>query len=500
MLDDAAIINYLDSLDNPRSFRDVFNMLKGICDLLREKDVLDILKVLKLNNNKLNSLLGSFYKQNKGIIESGKLEDYINDPVLLELVEGYCDLNNIAINIEDNIEEVAGDVWDEDIELMFLKEVSKLPLLSALEEKELFKRYKNNDLKAKDEIVKGNQRLVVKVAKRNANKGVDLLDLIQEGNIGLMKAIDNYSVHKNSKFSTFAVWYIRSYVQRALVKKSGGITLPYVVNQELNKMIGLSADYNKIYGNDPDVSYLAKKMNKTEEEVEKLQGINVLKNCSASLNDIIIDDERVELGSVIPSPKSEEEIHDIDIKCTVELIINNANLKPHEMDVIKRRYGINPYSYPQTLKEIAKDKAYGCSTERICTIEQTALRKLQHYAHINSDDIDLTIEDKKKYYRIFSKFSNYPLELVNELLMKLDGKDLETVDLYNRRIRLDSKGNMRLYKIILPKLEKILSSEYFNNYRNCTSIYEIFSEFDIYSINKALSSITMANKKIVTKF
>ncbi|MGL5440682.1 MAG: RNA polymerase sigma factor RpoD [Filifactoraceae bacterium] len=256
---------------------------------------------------------------------------------------------------------------------MYLKEIGKIPLLSAEEEIELALKMEEGDEYAKKKLVEANLRLVVSIAKRYVGRGMLFLDLIQEGNLGLMKAVDKFDYSKGFKFSTYATWWIRQAITRAIADQARTIRIPVHMVETINKLIRISRQLLQDLGRDPRPEEIAEIM---EMSVEKVREIQKISQEPVSLETPIGEEEDSHLGDFIPdedalSP-SEAAAYSL-LKEQLEEVLKTLNER--EQKVLKLRFGLSDGRL-RTLEEVGKE--FDVTRERIRQIEAKALRKLKH--------------------------------------------------------------------------------------------------------------------------
>ena len=256
---------------------------------------------------------------------------------------------------------------------MYLKEIGKIPLLKPHEEVELAKRMLEGDEIAKQRLVEANLRLVVSIAKRYVGRGMLFLDLIPEGNLGLIKAVEKFDYVKGFKFSTYATWWIRQAITRAIADQARTIRIPVHMVETINKLIRVSRQLLQELGRDPKPEEIAKEMEMTEEKVREIMKIA---QDPVSLETPIGEEEDSHLGDFIPdddAPAPAEAAAYSLLKEQIEEVLGSLNER--EQKVLKLRFGLED-GRARTLEEVGKE--FDVTRERIRQIEAKALRKLRH--------------------------------------------------------------------------------------------------------------------------
>lgn len=265
-----------------------------------------------------------------------------------------------GINIDDHVK-------------MYLKEIGKVDLLSPDEETELARRMAEGDAEAKKRLAEANLRLVVSIAKRYVGRGMLFLDLIQEGNLGLIKAVDKFDYTKGYKFSTYATWWIRQAITRAIADQARTIRIPVHMVETINKLVRVSRQLVQELGREPTPEELAKELNMS---VEKVREISKISQEPVSLETPIGEEEDSHLGDFIPdddAPAPSEAASFVLLK--EQLVDVLKTLTPREAKVLKLRFGLDD-GRQRTLEEVGKE--FEVTRERIRQIEAKALRKLRH--------------------------------------------------------------------------------------------------------------------------
>ena len=345
-------------------------------------------------------------KKNKSILELQEINDFFSDMELdaeqMEKVYEYLEANHIDVlrvsGDGDGIEEL-DDVDDSDIVLtdeddvdmekidlsvpdgisiedpvrMYLKEIGKVPLLSADEEVELAKRMAEGDEDAKKRLAEANLRLVVSIAKRYVGRGMLFLDLSQEGNVGLIKAVEKFDYHKGFKFSTYATWWIRQAITRAIADQARTIRIPVHMVETINKLIRVSRQLLQELGREPTPEEIAAEL---DMPVERVREILKISQEPVSLETPIGEEEDSHLGDFIQDdnvPVPAEAAAQTLLKEQLDEVLDT--LTEREQKVLRLRFGMDD-GRARTLEEVGKE--FDVTRERIRQIEAKALRKLRH--------------------------------------------------------------------------------------------------------------------------
>jgi len=300
-------------------------------------------------------------------LDTGQIDDFYRalDELRIEIVDGEDEAADVA-----EATEVSTDALQ-----LFLKDVGKVDLLTAAKEVELAKRIERGEHRAKQEMVEANLRLVVSIAKRYRNQGLPFLDLIQEGTIGLVRAAEKFDHRKGFKFSTYATWWIRQAVARALADKARTIRMPVHVVEKLNKIVRSERKLRAELGREPAATEIAFDTGLTVDEVEQIRRTA---QTPVSLEKPVGDDEESEFGHFITDETSPlpEEVAAVTLRCE-QLARILKTLSYRERRVLELRYGLNG-EHPQTLDEVGR--AFNVTRERIRQIENQSLKKLRAHA------------------------------------------------------------------------------------------------------------------------
>ena len=306
-------------------------------------------------------------------------------------IENFTEDFSVLMNIEDDTDdEDEGVVLDKDGSIdvdatvpkgisvddpvrMYLKEIGKVPLLTADEEIELAKRMEAGDEYAKMKLCEANLRLVVSIAKRYVGRGMLFLDLIQEGNLGLIKAVDKFDYRKGYKFSTYATWWIRQAITRSIADQARTIRIPVHMVETINKLIRVSRQLLQTYGREPSPEEIAKEMGIT---VDKVREIQKIAQEPVSLETPIGEEEDSHLGDFIPDDDVPAPAEAAAFSMLKEQLVEVLDtLTDREQKVLKLRFGLDD-GRSRTLEEVGKE--FDVTRERIRQIEAKALRKLRH--------------------------------------------------------------------------------------------------------------------------
>ena len=298
------------------------------------------------------------------------LKDDIDDeePEIEDLEE----VENLKLDDISNINDVEGPNTDDPVR-MYLREIGRIPLLTSEEELDLAKRVLENDEEAKKKLAESNLRLVVSIAKKYVGRGMLFLDLIQEGNMGLIKAVDKFDYKKGFKFSTYATWWIRQAITRAIADQARTIRVPVHMVETINKLIRTSRHLLQQLGREPTPEEIAEEM---EIPVEKVMEIQKIAQDPVSLETPIGEEDDSHLGDFIPddeSPAPQDSAAYTLLKEQLEEVM--STLTPREAKVLKLRFGLED-GKARTLEEVGRE--FQVTRERIRQIEAKALRKLRH--------------------------------------------------------------------------------------------------------------------------
>ena len=337
-----------------------------------------------ISEQKLNEILN-------GIINNYKMKGSISTNALCDILEKYDTSANqidfvyksigeagIQIVDEDErdrelFEQALSDIGLDDPVKMYLKDIGRVPLLSADEEIQLAQHMQDGDEAAKKRLSEANLRLVVSIAKRYVGRGMLFLDLIQEGNLGLMKAVEKFDYQKGFKFSTYATWWIRQAITRAIADQARTIRIPVHMVETINKLSRVKRQLLQELGRDPQPDEIAAEMGVSPEKVREIMKIA---QDPVSLETPIGEEEDSHLGDFIPDDDVPAPAEAATATLLKEQLMDVLNtLTPREEKVLRLRFGIDD-GHQRTLEEVGKE--FNVTRERIRQIEAKALRKLRH--------------------------------------------------------------------------------------------------------------------------
>ena len=328
--------------------------------------------------------------QKKGVLSYKEIADALSeiDLDVKQIEKVYETLEHLGIELVEDLDRELAEIQtnEEEIDLsipegvglddpvrMYLKEIGKVPLLSSDEEIELAERMHNGDEAAKKRLSEANLRLVVSIAKRYVGRGMLFLDLIQEGNLGLIKAVEKFDYTKGYKFSTYATWWIRQAITRAIADQARTIRIPVHMVETINKLIRVSRQLLQELGREPRVDEIANAMGVNDEKVREIMKIA---QEPVSLETPIGEEEDSILGDFIPDNDAPAPSDMAAFMLLKEQLMNVLEtLTPREEKVLRLRFGLDD-GRARTLEEVGKE--FNVTRERIRQIEAKALRKLRH--------------------------------------------------------------------------------------------------------------------------
>ena len=330
------------------------------------------LSKIKLNKDQIDEVYDLVEKNGISIVDTrepngNELDDVEDED---DSADGVVLKNNGEIDVDATVPK---SLPTDDAVRMYLKEIGKVPLLTGEQERELAIRMEQGDEDAKKKLCESNLRLVVSIAKRYLNRGLSFLDLIQEGNLGLIKAVDKFDYTKGYKFSTYATWWIRQAITRSIADQARTIRIPVHMVETINKLIRISRQLLQELGREPTSEEIAKEMGIT---VEKVREIKKISQDPVSLETPIGEEEDSHLGDFIPDDDVPAPVEAAAYSMLKEQLMDVLDtLSEREKKVLMLRFGLED-GRPRTLEEVGKE--FDVTRERIRQIEAKALRKLRH--------------------------------------------------------------------------------------------------------------------------
>ena len=340
-------------------------MAKKKKNVLEYQEISDHFADLHLEEEQMDEILDALEKSGIDVLRITD-DDDIPDEELLLSDEDEVDMENLDLSIPDGIS-------IEDPVRMYLREIGKVPLLSAEEEIELAKRMENGDQEAKKRLAEANLRLVVSIAKRYVGRGMLFLDLIQEGNLGLIKAVEKFDYRKGYKFSTYATWWIRQAITRAIADQARTIRIPVHMVETINQLIRVSRQLLQELGREPTPEEISEEMGMP---VDRVREILKISQEPVSLETPIGEEEDSHLGDFIQDDNVPVPAEAASFTLLREQLVEVlGTLTEREQKVLRLRFGLDD-GRARTLEEVGKE--FNVTRERIRQIEAKALRKLRH--------------------------------------------------------------------------------------------------------------------------
>ncbi len=334
-------------------------------NVLEYQEITDHFADMALGEEQFDKIIETLEQSNIDILRITE-EDDVDDEEIILTEEDDVDVESIDLSVPDGIS-------IEDPVRMYLKEIGKVPLLSAEEEIELAQKMEVGDQEAKKRLAEANLRLVVSIAKRYVGRGMLFLDLIQEGNLGLIKAVEKFDYRKGYKFSTYATWWIRQAITRAIADQARTIRIPVHMVETINKLIRVSRQLLQELGREPTPEEIAQEMNLP---VERVREILKISQEPVSLETPIGEEEDSHLGDFIQDDNVPVPADAAAFTLLKEQLVEVlGTLTEREQKVLRLRFGLDD-GRARTLEEVGKE--FNVTRERIRQIEAKALRKLRH--------------------------------------------------------------------------------------------------------------------------
>ena len=334
-------------------------------NVLEYQEIMDFFADMALGEEQFDKVLETLEQNGVDVLRITEDDDVDDEEIILS-EEDEVDMENLDLTIPDGIS-------IEDPVRMYLKEIGKVPLLSAEEEIELAKKMETGDQEAKKRLAEANLRLVVSIAKRYVGRGMLFLDLIQEGNLGLIKAVEKFDYRKGYKFSTYATWWIRQAITRASADQARTIRIPVHMVETINKLIRVSRQLLQELGREPTPEEIAAEMNLP---VDRVREILKISQEPVSLETPIGEEEDSHLGDFIQDDNVPVPADAAAFTLLKEQLVEVlGTLTEREQKVLRLRFGLDD-GRARTLEEVGKE--FNVTRERIRQIEAKALRKLRH--------------------------------------------------------------------------------------------------------------------------
>ena len=347
-----------------KKLKELLTLAKSKKNVLEYQEISDHFKELQLNAEQFEKILDYLEKNNIDVLKLQESDDDVLLPEDEDMEE--IELDKIDLSVPDGVS-------IDDPVRMYLKEIGKVPLLTAEEEIELAKKMEQGDQEAKKRLAEANLRLVVSIAKRYVGRGMLFLDLIQEGNLGLIKAVEKFDYRKGYKFSTYATWWIRQAITRAIADQARTIRIPVHMVETINKLIRVSRQLLQELGREPQPEEIAEEMNMS---VERVREILKISQEPVSLETPIGEEEDSHLGDFIQDDNVPVPADAAAFTLLKEQLVEVlGTLTEREQKVLRLRFGLDD-GRARTLEEVGKE--FNVTRERIRQIEAKALRKLRH--------------------------------------------------------------------------------------------------------------------------
>ena len=533
-------VNYISSKASDEKSLKVLNQLADFLLEYQFSSTPNKLISIISNNTYLFNSIKYFVDLNKEKIINGKLGDLLSNDLVISFIEAYCMYNNIEIKEEyEDLEELSNEndddkniFYSDDSVRMLLHEIGQYKVLSDEEQKELIRKSHEGDNSAREKLIQTNLRLVVSIVRKHLGRGVDLLDLFQEGSHGLMNAIDKFDLEKDTKLSTYAIWWIRQAVTRSISDNARTIRVPVHVLEKYNKAVAARNKLEVELGRTPKPEEIADFLDMKVNELLKV--LEYGNNDPLSLNSVISDGEDTEFENFIPSNDMslEDRTFEQEKMQNMMVLLQKSNLSEREMDIIIRRYGLID-GETKTLEELGR--FYGVTRERVRQLENKALAKLRNPRYARefasyTDDPEESLRRvqnfTKEYYNsphnskkfvakenvrnvkpredhtIYKYLSNYSKESVDELintltpasreiLRKRFGDDFDNPVVSNEWNIEDKRCFHRLLTYMKKKLENP------NYTMRVKPIYKYFNSVDTFAIDTAIETLSLEEKELL---
>lgn len=342
---------------------------------------------LLYQNEEFKKNINAVVNANIEIIKKGKVDEYFDNEILIFMIDGYCSINNIEIDEQDLILE---DNIKHDVAKQYLIDICKRPLLTADEQKDLLLRIRNGDESAKNKFIEANLMLVPGIAGKYMNRGLQFLDLIQEGNLGLMEAVNNFDINRGYSFSTYAIFYIKGHILRAIQNYGNIVRTPSYLQDLIPKYKTLLAIFERNLNRKPTYEELATELKVPVNLIKNLEAD--MSNSVVSMNERINDDSDDEIGEFIPDENSnfEENIEKICLRNDLLNLIDQCGLSDRNKEILMLYFGINGIRL--NMSELSKK--YNISRQRIDQLISKSLKKIRKFKDIKKLTCYLDNPDK----------------------------------------------------------------------------------------------------------
>lgn len=441
-----------------------------------------IIKLIK-NDNPLYLMTETIFKKYKNPILFGKAEKLFDNDTLVSFIEVYCMVNNIEIQEENNEDEFDIDkdnkYFERDILSTYLREIGSYKQLTTEQERDLLLKIKNGDENAKELFIQSNLKLVVNVAKKFQDRGMSLLDLVQEGNIGLMKAIEYFDLSRNLKFSTYAFAYIKGYINRAINDKGRTIRIPVNILEKRNMYIKVINDLTIELNRTPSNKEIAKKMG------VRVDTVNILQESQfdiTSLNEKVSDDSDTEVKDLLVLNENslsyvEDDYDSVDLKDQVQDLLEKCNLSRQAVEVLIKRYGLDG-NEPMTLEEIGQ--LYNVTRERIRQIETKSLMIIRRSVYakklvIFTEDPDKSLENLEYFRQRYRETGDWSRSYNDEVNKKNKNKVEDRADMKKEKNAKNA-----------PKIR-------------CKTVYELMGDYPRERVDEAIKQLSSFHYDILMK-
>lgn len=505
--------NYMDKkIGETTDYRQIHYKLREIVDFFatinyQPSEIISI--ALLENNSKFSDMIGRVVKRFDKKIAQSNIEDIFPNSTMLSFVSAYAYLNNIELKTKEKIEDETSHIpenetyVDDDVTLYIR---SLPPALSLDKGRSLFSSMKEGDLETRNRLVEGNLRLVVSIAKHYVNQGVEFLDLIQAGNLGLITAVEKFDYEKGCAFSTYANWWIKQYISRSIMNNGRTVRIPAHVYERLAKYNTVYAKLSKKINREPTPEEMAKEMNLTNDQIYNLMLANAR---MVSLDEPITSESDTTLTEFLVADdlSPEEEYEKKSLAKDISDLLNSGLIKKRDIEILKLRNGFyNNRRY--TLKEIAK--IFNLSSERIRQIEEKSYEDLKNSSYSknvveyldNADIIKKRIANELKEKRekqeadknringekitdvkkIYTRLNGYTKEEIAKVITSLSTENIEAIyDVFGHRLEklcyrstsLEANRE-KVKRQVIDIIEDKLTTDYIrviNYYKNCSGIH-----------------------------